>query len=198
MSTTLSPTLERTLKDALGDRDAARQVRAALEGDTVTTVGVGAPAGTGVACVDSLVMPHKTVLTLTNLAIAVASAAGGSQKIYDFPEGNITVLGATFDLSTVGSGGLGATASIVGALGTVAAAADATLTSTEADVIPSQAGTLVASAGTLKGESTSIKVADGTTTPVDLFLNLAQASAGAGTLTVSGTVTLIWHNSGDN
>ena len=175
-----------------------------------TSVDVGAVAGTGVALVengDGVV--HKTVFTLTNVAITMtdAGAAGchGSQKIYDFPEGNIYIFGATTNLTTAaGAGGIADGAAVVGSIGTVAVAADnATLTGTEADIIPSTGGTLTAGAGVLKGKSVTATgaVFDGTGTAKDAILNFAVPdadSSASDTLTVGGTITILWANLGDN
>lgn len=175
-----------------------------------TTVDVGTVAGTGVTLVENGDgTMHKTVFTLTGLAItmtdAVAAGCHGSQKIYDFPAGNIYILGATTDLTTTaGAGGITDTAAVVGAVGTVAAATDnATLTGTEADIVPSTAGTLTAGAGTLLGKSVTATgaVFDGTGTAKDAILNFAVPDADStanDTLTVSGTITLAWINLGDN
>src|SRR5574341_1764578 len=56
-----------------------------------TTAGVGAPAGAGnVAAEYGDGTIHQTVLTLTDVAVAVADVSQfGSLKIYDFPEGRI-------------------------------------------------------------------------------------------------------------
>lgn len=168
----------------------------------------GAKNGSAVAAVESIGVVRRTVLTLTDLSVAMvdAGAAGsqGSHKLYDFPVGNISILGATMDLTTLaGAGGIGDTGALVGSIGTVAAAADnATLTSTEADIIPSTSGTLSSGAGTLKGKSTTALIAtfDGTSTAKDALLNLAVPDAGSSaddTVTLNGTIILTWVNHGD-
>lgn len=168
----------------------------------------GSPSGTGVVASeygDGTI--HRTVLTLTNASVTMtdATTAGnqGSLKVYDFPAGAIQILGAKMDLTTLaGAGGITDTAALVGSLGSVAAANDnATLTSTEADIIPSTAGTLSGGAGTLKKHGSLVATAfDGTTTPLDAILNLAVPDAGStanDTVTVNGTITFTWTNTGD-
>jgi len=71
---------------------------------TLTTGGAGAAAATGnVAVENALGTVHSTVLTLTDVDIAPAAAAGGvafaNVKLYDFPAGHIYFLGAVADLS---------------------------------------------------------------------------------------------------
>ncbi len=213
VGTALTDRSVRCLANAIGDRDATNEIVLKLNEaglvsvEPPTTAGLGAVAGTGVAITsekDAVV--HKTLITITALSVtttdAGAAGAHGSQKIYDFPEGNILVLGGVMDLTTLaGAGGIADTAALISSLGTVAAVNDnATLTTTEANIIPSTSGTLVAGAGTMKGKSTTPAPFDGTTTPVDVFLNFAMPDAGStanDTLTVSGTVTLIWINLGD-
>jgi hypothetical protein len=175
---------------------------------TLTSSGVGAAAGTGVSAVETgNGAVHKTVLTLAALSIAITDngVAGGqgSQKVYDFPEGVIQVLGASYNLTTARvSTGIAATAALVGSLGSVAAGAgDATLTSTEADIIASTTGTLTAGAGTLAKHGSLIATAfDGHTTALDAILNLAIPDAGISAtdaVLVSGTITMVWANLGD-
>lgn len=176
--------------------------------DSITTSGVGAAAGTGVAAVEyGNGAMHKTVLTLTNLAIPITDGGvvvggEGGQKVYDFPEGVIQLLGASYNLTTARvSTGIAAAAAMLGSLGSVVAAADVTLTSTEADMIASTTGTLTAGAGTLKKHGSLVATAfDGHTTALDAFLNLAVPDADISandTITVNGTITLTWANLGD-
>ena len=150
----------------------------------------------------------RTVLKLDKLVITMtdATTAGchGFVKLYDFPACNLLFLGATCDLSiTAGTGGIADTAAVVAAIGTAqVATADATLTTTEADLIPSTAATLTGGIGAAKGKTVTAGVAvfDGTATAKDAYLNFAVpdiGSAGNDTLTVSGTITLVWSNLGD-
>lgn len=145
--------------------------------------------------------------TFTNRSVTITdnttSGAHGNLKLVDLPEGNITILGATTNLTIARVGtNITATAAIVSSIGTVAAAnTDATLTSTEANIVPSTVATLTAGAGSAKGESTAVLIADGTTTPVAVYLNFAMpdaSSAGNDALTVNGAVTIVYCVSGDN
>jgi hypothetical protein len=124
-----------------------------LPGPISVSAGAGTPAGTGVTATeygDGIF--HKTVLTFASLVITMtdATTAGshGTQKIYDFPAGQIGILGVVTDLHIVAATGIGATAAVVGAIGTAAVGTDnATLLTTEADIVPSTAATLTDSAG---------------------------------------------------
>lgn len=151
----------------------------------------------------------KTVLTLSGESITMTDAgvAGshGSLKVFDFPAGGIVFLGATCDLTiTAGAGGIADTAAVVGSVGTATVGTgDATLAGTEADLIPSTASPLTAGAGTTKGKSVTagIAVFDGTAAAIDAWLNFAVPDVGStanDTLTVSGTITLVWASLGDN
>lgn len=131
------------------------------------------------------------------------NGAHGNLKIVDLPEGNITLLGATTNLTIARVGtNITATAAVVASVGTVAAAnTDATLTSTEANIVPSTSATLTSGAGVAKGVSTAVLVANGTTTRVPVYLNFAMPDAGAtgnDALTVNGTITLVYSVCGDN
>ena len=176
-------------------------------GQVTSDIGNGAAAGSGVSASEQAGRVHTTVLTLTASSITMtdAGAAGchGGTKIYDFPVGNVMILGATTDLAiTAGSGGITDTASVVGAVGTVVTATDnATLLSTEANIVPSTVATLTGGVGACDGQSTASVILDGTDTAADAYLNFAVPDAGStanDTLSVTGTVTLVWINFGDN
>lgn len=125
--------------------------------DPKTSVGVGAVAGTGNTVAEyGNGTVHKSVITLTNTAVALADDAGvvayGGMKIYDFPLGAIMILGATGDLAiTKSSAGVNTDWDGDIALGTAAASTGATLISTEADIVPSTA-TPQAAAGATTGD----------------------------------------------
>lgn len=170
-------------------------------------VSPGAAAGTGVTATEIAGQIYKTTITIAALSVttvdAGAAGAHGSQKIYDFPEGNILVLGAVGELTlTAGAGGITDTASVVASVGTVAVGTDnATLTSTEADIVPSTAATLSGGIGTANMQNTATLIKDGTATPVDAILNIAVPDAGSSaddTVTVDGTLTITWMNLGNN
>jgi hypothetical protein len=217
MAIQLSSRLQRLFQIMGGEHDGGeavmllgREVKSiAIDSDiAAATSGVGAINGSAVSAVeygDNVI--HKTVLTLTNLSVtmtdATTSGCHGSHKVYDFPAGVIQLLGASYNLTTLaGSGGIADGAALVGSLGSATAGTNnATLTTTEADMIASTAGTLTSGAGALASHGSLVATGfDGHTTPVDVFLNLAVPdadSSASDTVTVNGTITLTWVNTGD-
>lgn len=178
--------------------------------DPRTSVGVGAVAGTGAVAVENgNGAVHKTTITFTNTPVTLADNAGtvayGSQKVYDFPDGNIFILGAVADLDLTKSSA-GVNADWDGDIGVGTAAADNTnsLSSTEQNIIPTTATPqAVAGATTGNCRSTAAVVADGTGTAADAFLNILVDDADhdvtgtACNIIVNGTLTLVWANLGD-
>lgn len=171
----------------------------------VTDEGVGAIAGTNVSVVEyGNGVIHRSVITLDETPVTLTDEAGvvlyGGQKVYDFPEGVIVCLGAVADLSVAVGGDLTATAEGDFGLGTVTASNNNTLATTEQNIIPTTAiAALESSAGPATGYNVAaIAPLDGTTTPIDAFLNFLwdDADHNGGTMTVSGTVTIVWSNLG--
>lgn len=180
-------------------------------GNGTSTLGTFAPTPGISQAVDEVVGHiHRTTLTLTAVPLTtvddVTNGAQAHLAVYNFPRGLIEVRGAVLNLTTLGDGtNQTNNAALVGALGSAVPAADATLTSTEADMAPSFAGTFTAFAGVLKNLGLTPKFFDNTTTTnatqLVANLNLAIPTAGssaAGTITVSGTITISWYNHGDN
>lgn len=206
---------------ALGNNQAANyliDVIDEIEGTDVAdaalknSAGAGAANGTGVAATEygdgSF---HRTVLTFTDHAIALADQATvvayGGSKVYDMPAGAILFLGAVADLDlTKSSAGVNADWDGDVGVGTVTASNNATLSSTEQNIIPTTATPqAVAGATTANAQSTATEnaVVNGTATPVDVYLNLLVDDADhdvTGTpcnLIINGTLTIYWVNLGD-
>ena len=140
---------------------------------------------------------HKTKLTFTltganDLDLADTDPSWAGIKVYDFPAGDILILGAVLNADAAFGGG--ALGTPVMGVGTAVEATDATLDGTQANVVPSQ--TLAATVHQRLASALSI---DGTGTPVDLYVNVAAATVGTGaaTVAVTGTLTLTWTNLGD-
>ena len=191
------------------ETDANRVRKMNLIVDSLNDVGSAGAAGSVSVAATETPGALKTVLTLDKVVVTMTDAtiAGshGSLKLYDFPACNLLFLGGSCDLTlTAGAGGITNTAAVVAAVGTTTVStANATLSTTEADLIPSTASTLSDGAGTTKGKTVTagVVVFDGTATAKDAGLNFAVPRAGStadDTLTVSGTVTLVWSNLGDN
>lgn len=170
----------------------------------------GAAAGTGVVATESGGgAVNKTVLTFTNTPVVLADAAGvvayGGLKVYDFPAGNIHVLGAVSDVDlTKSSAGVNADFDGDMGVGTVTASNNATLSSTEQNVIPTTATPqAVSGVTTANGASTGAATLDGTGTAVDLYFNLLVDDADHDVTTtpcnliLNGTLTVHWINLGD-
>lgn len=190
------------------DANRVRKLNLLVDQANAAAVAGSSPVSASIATTNSSAGMTKTVITLSGLEVTMtdATTAGshGTVKVYDFPECNMFFLGGTCDLTIVaGDGGITDTAAVVGAVGTAAVGVDnATLTGTEADLIPSTASTLTAGAGVTKGKTLTAGavVFDGTATAKEAHLNFAVPDAGStanDTLTVSGTITLVWSNLGD-
>jgi len=174
------------------------------------SAGAGAAAGTGVVAYEQgSGVVHKTILALTDVAVALTDNAGvvayGGLKVYDFPQGAILVLGAVADLDlTKSSAGVNADWDGDFGLGTVTASNNNTLSSTEQDILPTTATPqAVAGVTTANGQNTAVAFLDGTATAKDCFLNVLvddtdhNVAGTACNLIFNGTITLHWVNMGD-
>jgi hypothetical protein len=170
----------------------------------------GAKAGATVTCLETYNGPIvQTTLTLTATPVTITDDAGvaqygGTDKIYDFPEGLLKVLGCVVS----GSLTLGTTGTITNtfgggvALGTATATTGATLTGTEADIMAeNDVAAATAKVATIDGVSTTSPLIDGTATAADAYLNFVVDDSGthtSGTGTFTGTVDIAWMKIGDN
>lgn len=176
--------------------------------DRTTDEGIGAPNGTGVTVSEKRGIVHETIINLAALRIAVADSGGanggfGGAKIYDMPAGNIVLLGAITNLTNIArvSTGIGATATVKHSVGTAVEGTNDTLDAAQASIVPSTNAVLAAGVGAAGGESTAVLVTNGTSTAMDIYLNIGVADAdisASDNVDVSGTVILFWINAGDN
>lgn len=166
------------------------------------------PVVTGLKGRDVVADIKKIIVDLNRVRIATtdagASGAYGSQKIFDAPEGNIKILGGTMRITRVArvSTGITTTATVKFSVGSAAEAANDTLDSTQANVIPSSSMTAMVAGVSVGGggRSTAEPVLDGTSTPVDLFLNVGIADAGSSAsdnIDVDGEIEIYYVNLGD-
>lgn len=153
---------------------------------------------------------NKTVITLTNTPVTMRDTEqGGGVKIYDFPAGRIVRLGASGSIAvtttSILANTLNAGVTCNWGVGSTTQAS-ATLATTEQDFVNVAAFTSSATINVAGAVATGVGPGvlaslDGTTTPVDAFLNLAVAGAtdidADATVTVSGTITILWANAGD-
>lgn len=175
-------------------------------GDVKTGVGVGAIVANKCTVVEGGDgVFHKTTFTFTltganDLDLADGADHGTGIKIYDFPAGDILILGATVNAAVTSTNAEGGGATFPMALGSTVGQDDATLTGTEADIIPST----VIDGGT--GEdwfaslAASILLQNAGGSDLDLYVNVAITNAvsqGAVTIAVTGNAVITWVNLGD-
>lgn len=153
---------------------------------------------------------YKTVITLKDMALAVTNALDyASQKLFDFAAGKIRIKGGTaslqFGVTSARASTINDNAAMDWGVGT-APASNVTLATTMIDVIAKVDKTLDGAVDAYTTASAADVVAaathDGTSAAKDLYLNVSFPTAtdvdGDGTLKVSGTITLLWENWGDN
>lgn len=150
---------------------------------------------------------HSVTLKLNSLPVTVGNTSGasfGSKKLYDFLAGRVYMIGGTANLSFAWTGeDIAATGSGDFSIGTTATA-DATLNSTDVNLLESTAmlDPFVAGVGTGTGAFAAPAAFDGTTTAIDMYLNMiiddADVADGASdTVLVSGTIHFAYFNLGD-
>lgn len=182
---------------------------ASIVGSAPTTVATGLVSGLSVLEYGMEDIVRKTKFNFVNYPLAyvrtssTVSANSGSNnpgRIYTFPEGVIQVVGAVANV--VLTTPFATSAGFLASIGTAQAAADATLTSTEANVIASTGTAIASSTGTFVGTpiSTYISPLNGSTTPINLYINVATAddTTASGNITLNGSVTVTWIAIGDN
>lgn len=152
----------------------------------------------------------RTVFSLNAMQVPVTDAlAYASHKLFDFLGGKVRIKGGTarlqFAVLTTRASTINDNAALTWSLGS-AAASSAALAGTMVNVLASTGRTLDGAGAALSTASTADVAAaltlDGTVTPADLYLNLAVAAGtdidADGMLAVTGTITLLWENWGDN
>lgn len=176
-----------------------------------TTTNIGAKNGATVSVVekgDGVI--HQTVFTLTALPLTLADATvGAGVKIYDFPEGVITILGASGSIAETTTSTLVSTlnggVTYNWGVGTTTQA-NGTLATTEQDIVPTTNGTASATinvAGAASGGARTAAPAnfDGGATAKDAYFNVGIATAtdidADATTTYTGTITITWMFNGD-
>jgi hypothetical protein len=149
---------------------------------------------------------HLTTFTFSSFEVKITdSGANGAHrgtKIYDFPAGYIKADAVLSDLDiTCNDDGLTATATHEFGVGTTAVAADNdALTATEEDILTGVAADLSSSEIALNTQDAVDDEFDGTTTAVDMYLNMvfaANDATASDTCSVTGTLNVVWVNAGD-
>lgn len=148
---------------------------------------------------------HQTVITLAATPLTLRDVEQGQGvKIYDFPAGGITILGATGTVRETTTSALATTlnagVTYNWGIGTTTQA-NGTLATTEQDIIPSTNGTASATIDVEAAASNGARIADaanfnGTSTAIDAFFNVGIATAtdidGDATTTWNGTINITW------
>jgi hypothetical protein len=176
----------------------------------ITTAELGAKAGSTVTAVENGDgVLHRTTLTLTATPITLTDDPGNGQyggvKVYDFPAGNILVLGAIVDvdLTLVGAQWTDAAEGDVG-LGTAAPSVGTALATTKQNIItttPIAAMTDQVGAIDCQSVAAGIPLATAAASDADLYLNVRIDDQAAHTTAannlMTGTVVFTWVNLGD-
>lgn len=152
---------------------------------------------------------RRTTLTLSAVPITVRDTEqGGGVKVYDMPACRILTLGGSGSIAVTTTSALATTlnASKTGNWGVGSATqSNSTLATTEQNFVNVTNFTSSATINVAGAASDAVGIGivtplDGTSTPVDVFLNLAVDTAedidGDATVTVSGTIHLTWINLG--
>ncbi len=171
-----------------------------------TKLGLGAPSGdvvsaSGISAVQDYSGVQKVVITLSSVAITIAEGSVkeyGSLKLFDFDVGAILMVGSTVNLA-VTTETMSETADGDYSLGS-AVATDADLSSLQVDMHDKTTiAQLSGGDGVIDGSNgagAAIIAAGGSAS--DLYLNIIfDQGGGAGTATVTGTITLFFINLGD-
>ena len=178
-------------------------------------------AGIGVVAVESgFGNFRRTILTLTATPLTITDAlAYAGLKLYDFPAGRINILDCVTSLAFTTTSVLASTlntgSTVAYGIGSVTASAT-TLATTMMNMMPGSGETVkeFTSSTTINVAGTTVTgflaavsaahlaaILNGTSTPIDLFLNVAVPTGtdidADATLTVSGTITVTWINGGD-
>lgn len=182
-------------------------------GSEITGAPSAIPATLGATAIaDVAGAVHRTTITFSSVieTMTDGSDEGESQILMTFPEGRILILTAAIDAVTENGGAAMWEASdndhyFVG-IGTAAAGDDATLATTEENIISTQDNDTVAGstvsfdweADLTAGGDT---VFDGTAAAVSLYFNTCAADTsldGDGTITLTGSMTVVWVWMGDD
>lgn len=153
----------------------------------------------------------RTILCLNDYRMTVADAtASGTQKLFDFPEARIQILGGHVNLQwapvTDPTTTINASADLSFSLGT-AATADATLNGSEVNILASTASTAsgspaIGTYNTAVNAALTAVTIDGTSTAADLILNVGIATNtlidADATIGWRGWINMLWTNHGDN
>lgn len=146
----------------------------------------------GVLAAQQALLPRKAVLKVDATIPVLAADDFGSVKLCDMPTGQVYILGARANLIASGTGTGFALANVDVAVGS-AAASNATLATTMLDVLAKIDAVTVT--GVVQGASATPVALNGATP--DLFLNVAVALSGNGSVRLVGTIEITYLDLGD-
>jgi hypothetical protein len=170
-----------------------------------TTVNVGAKAGATVFATEyGNGIIQQTYLMFTNTPLTVRDTEqGNGVKVYDFPKGQLHVLGAIGEMAmtttSVLADTLNAGSTCKWGMGTTTQA-NATLATTEQDIIPvtsiTSSAVINVAGATSKAFLAAAALFDGTGTAKDLYLNISVPTAtdidADATVLLNGWVQITW------
>jgi hypothetical protein len=173
--------------------------------DGSTTNGATHNTATGVTNINYSGALNRTVITLTDYVMTITDSEGngghGALKLLDFPEGIIRVPSAIGDMSSTAISGASTTSAVDMALGSATTLTNSqTLGGANVDFVAKVDEDLVASAGVWDLVNTTSQDEDGHSASTDVWLCVAIEDAdmtATGSITLSGTIVITWHNMGD-
>jgi hypothetical protein len=162
---------------------------------------IGTPHGDGVSLVGTRGEIQVLTFRLDNVSVPTVDTPGvgaiGSLKILDVPQGLLQFMGARVDFTFAKQGsGLTDNALVLAGLGTIAAT-NPGLDGDAGNLVNGISTALIGGQGTFLGVSVGTALLDGTSTPVDLFLNFGVedgSSMANDSITVNGTLVLSFIN----
>ncbi len=170
---------------------------------------IGALTAANASAVERIGALHASTFTFTVTGTAKVTLAdgdhGGGKKFYDFPEGEIYIVGAVLDATVTNTANFNAHAAdtFYFGIGTALAGDDADLTGTEQDIIAKQTVDTVGGTTLTRAEQVIFATPaffDGTGGAKTLNVNFAIPAANntdANDFTCTGTMTLLWALVGD-
>ncbi len=167
--------------------------------DAIASNGAASEQGNGFLHQTKISLMGAQPITITN----DAGTGFGNLKLYDFPAGRILILGVTADLAVNWSADsdLSNTGSGDFALGTTGTS-DTTIDGTDVNLLPSTGMTdpFVVGVGEAVGALAASAQFDGTTSAVDVYLNMIVDNGDVtddAEVQLSGSITITWINLGD-
>ena len=177
-----------------------------VSGKSQLVSGSGIAVGTGVSAIDTVGVVHQTVIDLSSVAMTGTdnTIMWFAEELFNAPAGSTLILGATADLTILGSDGVKTSAEGDFGIGSITCVVAGSLSGLDQDILPSTAFTLSSFTVDATGRNATIVSSgapyDESSTATKVWLNAIIDSGDfttTGVLTVTGTVTLTWASLGD-